>query len=162
MANYNLKDDLLGYGRAQLKYMLFYNTTLAALTAYTHRTGLFYYDTTNESVEVLHDGTNNWKSVLNIVSINNPLYDEDKDITDRLLIGSSAYGTVEGYKPITGGFLLTDSDGLPSTQQYIRFEDIESTDYTTVITAPGLATRFATEKAIRLKEMRKTLEEEII
>lgn len=148
MADYNLKDDLLGFGRSQLKYMLFHNTTLADLTAYTYKKGLFFYDTDNNSLEVIHDPTSDWRTTLNIISKNNPLYDVNIDPTNRLLIGSTAYGSVEGYNPITGGFVTVDADGLPSTQQYVRFEDIEPTDYTTVITAPGVDTRFATEKAI--------------
>jgi len=148
MADFNLKDDLLGFGRAQLKYMLFYNSTFEDLTLFTHRKGLFFYDTTTDTIEILHDNTDKWRTTLNIVSVNDPLYSSDDALNGKLLIGTSAYGTVKGFKPLTEGFLKSDLNGILSSQQYITFEDIEPTDYTTVISAPGLDTRFATEKAI--------------
>jgi len=117
MADYNLKDDLLGFGRSQLKYMLLHNTTLADLTDYTHKKGLFFYDTDNDSTEILHDNTDDWRTVLNIISTNNSLYDSDKALSGKILIGTSDYGTVEGYNPATAGFLRTDADGVLSTQQ---------------------------------------------
>jgi len=148
MADFNLKDDLLGFGRSQLKYLLFHNTTLADLTDFTHKKGLFFYDTDNNSLEVLHDDTDKWRTTLNIVSFNDPLYSSNDGLSGRVLVGTSEYGTVSGYNPITAGFLKTDIDGILSNQRYITFEDIEPTDYTTTISAPGVNTRFATEKAI--------------
>jgi len=148
MADYNLKDDLLGFGRSQLKYLLFHNTTLAGLTAYTHKKGLFYYDTTLDSVEFIKDNVTGWHSVISSISSNNPAYVADNDLEDRLVVGSKLYAEITGYNPGVAGFLTIDVDGYPLSQAKITFEDILSSDYTTVITAPGVDTRFATEKAI--------------
>lgn len=148
MADFNLKDDLLGYGRSQLKYMLLHNTTLAGLTAYTHKKGLFYYDTALDSIEFIKNNTTGWHSVINTISSNNPSYVSDNDVEDRLVMGSKFYATVTGYNPGFEGFVKVDADGYPSNQAKILFEDIETTDYTTVISSPGVDTRFATEKAI--------------
>ena len=148
MADFNLKDDLLGFGRSQLKYLLFHNTTLAGLTTYTHKKGLFYYDTTLDSVEFIKDNTTGWHSVISSISSNNPTYVADNDLEDRLIVGSKLYAEITGYNPGVAGFITIDADGYPLSQAKITFEDILSSDYTTVITAPGLDTRFATEKAI--------------
>ena len=148
MADFNLKDDLLGFGRAQLKYMLFYNSTLDALTDFTHRRGLFFYDTDLDSVEVIKDNTTGWNTFIHAISQNNPAYVADDDVMDRLAIGTKTYGQIRGYNPGYEAFLKVDEDGYPVPQAKILFEDIEETDYTTVISAPGLDTRFATEKAI--------------
>jgi len=149
MADYNLKDDLLGFGRSQLKYLLFHNTTLAGLTAYTHKKGLFFYDTGLDSVEILKNNGTRWTSAITMISSNDPTgYATNHDVEDRLVVGSKLYAEVTGFNPGVAGFLTIDVDGYPLSQAKITFEDILSSDYTTVITAPGVDTRFATEKAI--------------
>lgn len=148
MADYNLKDDLLGFGRSQLKYMLFHNSTLADLDEYSYRKGLFFYDTDLDSLEFIKDNLTGWHSAISMVSSNNPSFVSDNDIADRFLIGTKDYSVARGFNPGVAGFLVIDGNGYPTSQTKILFEDIESTDYTTVITAPGLDTRFATEKAI--------------
>lgn len=148
MADYNLKDDLLGFGRSQLKYMLFHNSTLADLDEYSYRKGLFFYDTDLDSLEFIKDNLTGWHSAISMISSNNPSFISDDDIADRFLIGAKQYSVARGFNPGIAGFLVIDEDGYPTSQSKILFEDIEPTDYTTVITAPGLDTRFATEKAI--------------
>ena len=93
MADWNLKDDLLGFGRSQLKYMLFHNSTFNDLTDYTHKKGLFYYDTALDSIEFIKNNTTGWHSVINTISSNNPSYVSDNDVEDRLVMGSKFYAT---------------------------------------------------------------------
>ena len=74
MADWNLKDDLLGFGRSQLKYMLFHNSAFDDLTDYTHKKGLFFYDTDLESLEILKDDITDWNSIVHTISQNNHAY----------------------------------------------------------------------------------------
>jgi len=148
MADNLFQNDINGLGRSQLKYMLLHASTLANLTDYTHKKGLFYFNSTNDIIDVLFDDVTSWRTLIQTKSLNDPTYLASESLEGRLAIGTTSIGNIIGYNPALAGFLKTDIDGYPSTQAKILFEDVEPTDYTTVITAPGLDTRFATEKAI--------------
>jgi len=148
MADFNLKDDLLGFSRSQLKYMLLHNADASSIELYGVKKGLFYYDTTSDIVKLSKDNSSGWNTILTSLSSNNGSYNTNYSTINRLLVGDSTEGNIKGFNTGSAGFLKVSSTGIPSIQSKILFEDIEPTDYTTVILEPGVNTRFVTEKAV--------------
>ena len=137
----NLKGDLYGSNTSELKYMLLHKTSLGELTDFSPVDGQIYLD--NDTLLSFEYYTDAWRSILYIDSFNSNNYLET---TNRLLIGAG-YARVIPLTSATNGFVRLNSNA-PTIQQYITFEDILASDYTTIIVEPGLDTRFATEKAI--------------
>lgn len=148
MEDLKVKNNVLGFGRAQLKYTLFHNTSFSALTEYSHKRGLFFFNTDTISVDVIKDNGTDWVSFLTQLSPNNPYYDNTDVLTNKLLIGGTDYSNIKGFNQGVNGFLKVNNLGVPSVQPKMLFTDIDATAYTTSISSPGVHTRFATEKAI--------------
>lgn len=123
---------ITGNGHQELQFMLLHK--LASNPVAGHE-AQFYYNTVDKVFEI-YDTT--WKYIPKVVTA----------FTDQQLVVGNGYTLAPINAPVNTSFVRVDKASVASTQEFITFEDILVSDYTTTITAPGVNTRFVTEKAI--------------
>jgi hypothetical protein len=123
---------ITGNGHQELQFMLLHK--LASNPVAGHE-AQFYYNTVDKVFEI-YDTT--WKYIPKVVTA----------FIDQQLVIGNGYTLAPINAPVNTSFVRVDKTSVASTQEFITFEDILVSDYTTTITAPGVNTRFITEKAI--------------
>lgn len=128
-------DHLVGKNKSQLQYMLMHLSATDP-TSYIASTGQFYYNSTNNAIK-LRDNSS-WVYVPKLAGL---------FTSGQLTVGNGVI-----IQPITApsnnSFVKVDTSSVASTQRYIAFADMNPVAYTTVISEPGVNTKFTTEKSV--------------